>query len=196
MIAQNIIIWGVHLALKLNRVENISQRVDKAIRDIPDFPIDGVVFKDITPLMLDAQLSRDISSAFEEHARSLKPDAICAIDSRGFIFGTGIAQALDIPLVLIRKKGKLPGETFSHSYDLEYGSATLEIHKSDLKPGSKVLIHDDLLATGGTTAATAELIKQAGSEVLGFSFIVDLSFLNGKEKILSYADKVFSLVTY
>lgn len=177
-------------------MESISERVKAAIRDIPDFPIEGVVFKDITPLMLDATLSRDISAAFAEHAKSLKPDAICAIDSRGFIFGTGIAQALDIPLILVRKKGKLPGETIAYSYDLEYGSATLEIHKNDLKPGSRVLIHDDLLATGGTTCATAELIKQSGSEVIGFSFIVDLAFLLGKEKIIKYCNEVFSLVEY
>jgi len=177
-------------------VKDISKRVDAAIRDIPDFPIEGVVFKDITPLMLDAQLSRDISKAFADHARELKPDAICAIDSRGFIFGTGIAQELDIPLVLVRKKGKLPGETISFSYDLEYGSATLELHKHDLKPGSKVLIHDDLLATGGTTSATAELINQSGSEVIGFSFIIDLAFLNGKEKITGYTKNIFSLVEY
>lgn len=177
-------------------METISNRVKEAIRDIPNFPIEGVVFKDITPLMLDAQLSRDISVAFAEHAETLKPDAICAIDSRGFIFGTGIAQALDIPLLLVRKKGKLPGETLAFSYDLEYGSATLELHKNDLKPGSKVLIHDDLLATGGTTSATSELIRQSGSEVVGFSFIVDLSFLNGKDKITKYSENIFSLVEY
>ena len=177
-------------------METISNRVKEAIRDIPNFPIEGVVFKDITPLVLDAQLSRDISVAFAEHAKTLKPDAICAIDSRGFIFGTGIAQALDIPLLLVRKKGKLPGETLAFSYDLEYGSATLEIHKNDLKPGSKVLIHDDLLATGGTTSATAELIRQSGSEVVGFSFIVDLSFLDGKDKITKYSEQIFSLVEY
>lgn len=177
-------------------MSSISERVSAAIRDIPDFPIEGVVFKDITPLLIDAQLSRDISTAFAGHAKSLKPDAICAIDSRGFIFGTGIAQALDIPLLLVRKKGKLPGETLAYSYDLEYGSATLEIHKNDLKPGSNVLIHDDLLATGGTTSATAELIKQSGSEVIGFSFIVDLAFLNGADKIKKYSDNIFSLVEY
>jgi len=171
-------------------------RVATAIRDIPDFPIDGVVFKDITPLVLDAQLSRDISTAFADQARELMPDAICAIDSRGFIFGTGIAQALDIPLLLVRKKGKLPGETLAYSYDLEYGSATLEIHKNDLKPGSRVLIHDDLLATGGTTAATAEMIKQLGSEVVGFSFIVDLTFLGGRKKIETFSNNIFSLVAY
>ena len=175
---------------------DITDRVKAAIRDIPDFPIEGVVFKDITPLMLDAQLSRDISGAFVAHARRLKPDAICAIDSRGFIFGTGIAQELDIPLILVRKQGKLPGETIAYSYDLEYGSATLEIHKNDLKPGSRVLIHDDLLATGGTTSATAELIKQSGSEVIGFSFIVDLSFLLGKEMISKYSTEIFSLAEY
>lgn len=177
-------------------MEKISNRVAAAIRDIPDFPIEGVVFKDITPLVLDAHLSRDISSAFAEHAKALKPDAICAIDSRGFIFGTGIAQALDIPLLLVRKKGKLPGETLAYSYDLEYGSATLEIHKNDLKPESRVLIHDDLLATGGTTSATAELIKQLGSEVVGFSFIVDLTFLHGRKRIEEYSDNIFSLVAY
>jgi len=184
------------MASKTNDVESISERVKASIRDIPDFPIEGVVFKDITPLMLDAALSRDISSAFAAHAKSLKPDAICAIDSRGFIFGTGIAQALDIPLVLVRKKGKLPGETIAVSYDLEYGSATLEIHKNDLKPGSRVLIHDDLLATGGTTSATAELISRSGSQVVGFSFIVDLTFLNGQKRISKYSEDIFSLVAY
>ena len=177
-------------------MESINKRVKAAIRDIPDFPIEGVVFKDITPLVLDPGLSRDIATAFADHARILQPDAICAIDSRGFIFGTGIAQALDIPLILVRKKGKLPGETIAYSYDLEYGSATLEIHKNDLKPGSKVLIHDDLLATGGTTSATAELIKQSGSKVVGFSFIVDLKFLKGEERISQYSDEIFSLVEY
>ena len=174
----------------------LSNRVKEAIRDIPDFPKAGVTFKDITPLLLDAALSRDISTAFATHAKSLKPDAICAIDSRGFIFGTGIAQALDIPLVLIRKKGKLPGETIAFTYDSEYSTATLEIHKNDLKPDSRVLVHDDLLATGGTTCATAELIKQSGSEVVGFSFIVDLSFLEGHERIAKYAEDIYSIVTY
>lgn len=177
-------------------MKTINSRVKAAIRDVPDFPIEGVVFKDITPLVLDAGLSRDIAAAFADHARSVQPDAICAIDSRGFIFGTGIAQALDIPLILVRKKGKLPGETIAYSYDLEYGSATLEIHKNDLKPGSRVLIHDDLLATGGTTSATAALIKQTGSEVIGFSFIVDLTFLDGKDKIVEYSTDIFSLVAY
>jgi adenine phosphoribosyltransferase len=177
-------------------MSTLSSRVKTAIREVPNFPIQGVSFKDITSLLLDASLSKEVSDRFIEEARKLNIDALCAIDSRGFIYGTSIAQALDIPMILIRKKGKLPGTTIAHSYDLEYGSATIEMHADDLPKGSRVLIHDDLLATGGTAAATAQLIEAAGSEVAGFSFIINLSFLPGHEKISSYASEIFSLVEY
>lgn len=177
-------------------MSDLSSRVRGTIREVPDFPIKGVNFKDITSLLLDASLSSEILARFIEEARIVQPDVICAIDSRGFIYGTGIAQALGIPLVLVRKKGKLPCETIEYSYDLEYGSATLEIHKADLPKGSKVLVHDDLLATGGTAAATAALIESAGSQVVGYSFIINLTFLPGAEKISSHCDSIFSLVEY
>lgn len=174
----------------------LINRVQNSIRDIPDFPKEGIVFKDITPILLDAQLSRDILADFIEHAKTLNPTVVCAIDSRGFIFGPGIAQALDIPLLLVRKKGKLPGETIECTYTLEYGTATLEIHKDDLPECSKVLIHDDLLATGGTAAATASLIQSAGSEVVGYSFLVHLGFLNGGDKLKEYKGSIYSVVEY
>ena len=177
-------------------MNTLSERVKEIIREVPNFPIEGVSFKDITSLLLDASLSKEISDRFIEEAKKLKPDAVCAIDSRGFIYGTSIAQALDIPMILIRKKGKLPGKTITHSYDLEYGSATIEMHEDDLPKGSRVLIHDDLLATGGTAEASAKLIESAGSEIAGFSFIINLSFLPGHQKISNYTSEIFSLVEY
>lgn len=177
-------------------MSDLSSRVKETIREVQDFPIEGVNFKDITSLLLDASLSKEILAKFIEEARRINPDVICAIDSRGFIYGTGIAQALDIPLILVRKKGKLPCETIEFSYDLEYGSATLEIHKNDLPTGSKVLVHDDLLATGGTASATASLIQKAGSEVIGYSFLINLSFLPGAQKISTHCDEIFALVEY
>lgn len=177
-------------------MSDLSERVRAVIREVQDFPIEGVNFKDITSLLLDASLSKEILAKFIEEAKRVNPDVICAIDSRGFIYGTGIAQALDIPLVLVRKKGKLPGETIEYSYDLEYGSATLEIHKHDLPAGSKVLVHDDLLATGGTASATASLIQKAGSQVIGYSFLINLSFLPGEEIIKEHCEDIFALVEY
>jgi len=177
-------------------MSDLSARVREVIREVPDFPIEGVNFKDITSLLLDASLSKEILAKFIEEAKRVNPDVICAIDSRGFIYGTGIAQALNIPLILIRKKGKLPCETIEYSYDLEYGSATLEMHKQDLPPGSKVLVHDDLLATGGTAEATAALIEKAGSQVVGYSFLINLTFLPGAEKISKYCDEIYAMVEY
>lgn len=175
---------------------NITDKVKAAVRDIPDFPKKGIIFKDITPLVLDAELSKDITAALVERAKKLKPTAICGIESRGFLFGVSLAQELGIPMILVRKKGKLPGETIEVSYDLEYGSATIEMHAADLPKGSRVLIHDDLLATGGTALAAAELVKKAGSEVVGFSFLINLSFLPGEKRITEVCEVVDSLVNY
>jgi len=175
---------------------NLQEKVKARIRDVHDFPKEGIIFKDITSLFLHPELSKELTKAFVEDAKGLKLDAICAIDSRGFLLGTGIAQALDLPLILIRKRGKLPGKTISQSYDLEYGSATLEMHIDDLKPGSSVLIHDDLLATGGTAQAAAELIKTAGSQVSGFSFIVSLLFLPGMDRLKNYTNNIFTVASY
>lgn len=174
----------------------LQTRIKSTIKDVPNFPKEGIIFKDITPLLLDNQLSKDITKAFVKHAKSLDIDLICGLESRGFLFGNSIAQALDIPFVLIRKQGKLPRETEVFAYDLEYGSAVVEVHREDIPKGSRVLIHDDLLATGGTAFAAASLVEKLEAEVVGFSFIVELAFLNGKDRITSFCEEICALATY
>lgn len=174
----------------------ISSRLKDVIRDVPDFPKPGIIFKDITPIMLDPQLMRDIVAEMANDVNSLKLDAIVGIESRGFWFGIMLANKLNIPFIPIRKKGKLPYKTVSYSYDLEYGSAEIEMHEDEIKSGWNVLIHDDLLATGGTACAAAELIKMQEGNVAGFSFVVDLTFLNGSETLNKYSKNIFNLVSY
>ncbi len=166
------------------------------IREVPDFPKPGISFKDITPLLRNPEVSRRIVAAFVEIAEPLGLDAIAGIDSRGFLFGASLARAMDLPFVLVRKKGKLPGLTISQSYALEYGSAILEMHADALKPGQRVLIHDDLLATGGTADASARLVQKLGAEVAAFAFVVNLSFLNGAERLQNDHAPCHSLVHY
>jgi len=174
----------------------LEHRIKEVIREVPDFPKPGILFKDIMPIMQDPQLCRDITASFCERMRPLQLDALCAIESRGFFFGPMICQQLDIPFIPIRKKGKLPGDTVSYSYDLEYGSATVEIHKGVVKAGMRVMVHDDLLATGGTAAAAAELMLNQKADVAGFSFLVNLSFLNGEQKLAQYSKDFIHLVSY
>lgn len=174
----------------------LKDKIKAAIRTISDFPKEGIQFKDITPLFLDATLSIEMTKAFADYAKEIGATVICGVESRGFLLGVATAQMAGLPFVLIRKKGKLPGNTIAYSYDLEYGSATIEVHHEDIPKGSRVLIHDDLLATGGTAIATAELIKKSGSEVVGFSFIVELTFLNGQKLLKPYTENIQSLVTY
>ena len=174
----------------------ISDRLDKIIRTVPNFPKDGINFKDITPLLMNADLSSAIIDTFTIQLEGLNLDAIVGIESRGFLFGFLLANKLGIPFIPIRKVGKLPGETLKYKYDLEYGSAEVEIHKSDIQKGWKVLVHDDLLATGGTACAAAELIHGLGANVSGFAFVVALDFLNGKEKIKKYSENIISLKDY
>ncbi|MCC6685070.1 MAG: adenine phosphoribosyltransferase [Bacteroidia bacterium] len=173
----------------------IETRLRSAIRDVPDFPKSGIIFKDITPVFLDARLCDELTDAFIEKLPG-PIDAICAIESRGFFFGIMIANKLQIPLFPVRKAGKLPAKTISYSYNLEYGSATLEMHTGIIKPGWRVMIHDDLLATGGTAMAAAELIRAEGGTVAAFSFLVELSFLGGRNKILPYSDTILPLTTF
>jgi len=154
----------------------------KCIRDVPDFPKSGIVFKDITPLCADPKAFRHFIELLVSHYRSQKPDLIVAIDARGFVFGGALAYELGIGVVLVRKKGKLPADTIEAEYDLEYGSATLEMHLGSIQPGQKVIIIDDLLATGGTIEATIRLCKQQGADILGCAFLVELAFLHGREK--------------
>jgi adenine phosphoribosyltransferase len=174
----------------------LSNKLKKVIRDVPDFPKPGIIFKDITPILLDPQLMREIVATMANDVKSLKLDAVVGIESRGFWFGIMLANKLEIPFIPIRKKGKLPYKKVSYSYDLEYGSAEIEMHVDEIKENWNILIHDDLLATGGTACAAAELIKMQNGNVAGFSFVVDLTFLNGSEILKKYSENIFNLVTY
>jgi adenine phosphoribosyltransferase len=168
--------------------------LDKFIRDIPDFPKPGIVFKDITPLLRDAGAFRRCLEILEEQARERSPDLLLGIESRGFIFGGALAMRMNKGLIVARKPGKLPYESDSVSYDLEYGSNTLELHVDAIEQGQRILIIDDLLATGGTAAACAKLIRNQGGQVAGHAFVVELAFLEGKKKLES--DPVSSILVY
>jgi len=174
----------------------LEQRLRDTIRDVPDFPKPGILFKDITPILLDHILCSDTADALAASVRDQRPDAVVGVESRGFFFGLMMAQRLGVPFIPVRKAGKLPYHTVSHEYNLEYGTATVEMHVDAVKPGQRVLIHDDLLATGGTAAAAAELVKRQGGTVAGFSFLVALDFLDGEQTLKPYADKVVSLLHY
>jgi len=174
----------------------IEAELKKVIREIPNFPKQGINFKDISPVLMDVSLYQKVIDCFADRLQSLNIDVIVGIESRGFWFGPSLAQKLQIPFVPIRKKGKLPGEVISTSYDLEYGSATIEVQEGMLKKGDRVLIHDDLLATGGTAIASAQLIEKAGAEIAAFAFLVDLTFLNGEEKLKELSQDIISLVKY
>jgi len=175
---------------------NIADEIRAQIREVPDFPIPGVLFKDISPLFLSPDLMKLCRTELAAPWAGLGINKVLGIDSRGFLFGPQLAEHLDAGFVMIRKKGKLPPETLEMSYALEYGQATLEAVKGALQPGDKVIVHDDLLATGGTAAATAELAKKLGAEVLGFSFIISLTFLEGEKKLLPYSENIQALVEY
>ena len=166
----------------------------EAIRDIQDFPKPGIVFKDITPILSDPALFREVILRFSEQAKAAGAEKIAGIDARGFLFGATVAFELGLGFVPIRKKGKLPYSTYSASYDLEYGQSEIEIHTDAFSPGEKVVLVDDLLATGGTAAAAAKLIATAGAEIVEMQFLIELSFLNGREKLLPAP--VFSLLQY
>lgn len=174
---------------------SLTEKIKSAIRDIPNFPIDGIIFKDITPILLDANLCLEIVDAFITKSKS-KPDAIVGIESRGFLFGPLLAAKWKVPFIPIRKKGKLPGETLEINYNLEYGSATIEMHKGHLKDGMNVMVHDDLLATGGTANAAASLVKLENCNIHSFSFLVNLTFLNGIDVIKGNDAEIISLVDY
>jgi adenine phosphoribosyltransferase len=155
------------------------------IRDIPDFPKPGIVFRDITTLLNDAQGLRYTIDTLAERCQeqNLVPDYIVGMESRGFIFGTPLAYRLNVGFIPVRKPGKLPAAVHTAEYDLEYGTDKLEIHQDALKSGSKVLIVDDLIATGGTARATADLLNKIGSQLLGFAFIIELTGLSGRNKL-------------
>ena len=165
-----------------------------AIRDISDFPKEGIIFKDIAPILSDPALFKTAIDLFTERHTGKGIDKIAAIDARGFLFAGAICDRLNIGLIPIRKKGKLPYKTYEESYDLEYGSATLAVHQDAFDKGDKVVLVDDLLATGGTAAASAKLIEQAGGEIVEIDFLVELTFLNGRDKLAGY--EVFAPIQY
>ncbi len=164
------------------------------IRDIPDFPKKGVIFKDITPLLKERESFKEVIDEISNRCLDKKIDVVVSIESRGFIIGSAIAYRLQAGIVLIRKKGKLPWHTHEATCELEYGTATLEIHQDAIKPGGKVLIVDDLLATGGTVCAAINLVERLKGQIVGIAFLIELTFLKGREQIKDYP--VFSLIKY
>lgn len=168
--------------------------LDQYIRDVPDFPQPGILFKDITPLLQDPRALREVVDRFTNAYKNAKLDAIVSIESRGFLFGAPLAYNLSLPLIPVRKPGKLPAAKMSIEYSLEYGSGQLDIHEDALKPGDRVVIIDDLLATGGTAMAAAKLVEQLDAKVAGLAFLVELGFLNGRMLLGDY--EVLSLIKY
>jgi adenine phosphoribosyltransferase len=168
--------------------------IERAIRNVPDFPKSGIQFKDITPLLADARLFSGSIDLLIERFEPGMVDAVVGIDARGFIFAAAAAVKLQAGFVPVRKKGKLPFQTHEQEYALEYGTATIAVHVDALKPGSRVLLIDDLLATGGTAAAAAALVQRLGARILEISFLIELGFLAGREKLKGYP--VRSVVVY
>jgi adenine phosphoribosyltransferase len=164
----------------------VSDAIDQlrnAVRDVPNFPKHGIVFKDITPILVDAELFNKSIEVFLDRCRGKTIDKVVGIDARGFLFGSAVAYALNVGFVPIRKKGKLPFKTESASYSLEYGDAEMEMHVDSINRGERIVLIDDLLATGGTSAAAAALISKVGGELLEAQFLIELEFLHGRQKL-------------
>jgi adenine phosphoribosyltransferase len=176
----------------------VEKQINDLVRNVPNFPKEGILFKDITPLFLHPKVCKSVVKKMVEQATisGAKIDAVAGVESRGFLFGILLAQELNVPFHLIRKKGKLPGKTVEFSYQLEYGSATVELHQGFVKANENILIHDDVLATGGTARAAAELIKMEGGNIAGFAFVMELEFLAGKKLIAPYSGNIHSVVSY
>src|ERR1700720_1147673 len=161
----------------------VIERLRTAVRDVPDFPKKGIIFKDITPILKDSGLFRASVDVFLEQCRDKKIDKIVGIDARGFLFGSAVAYELAIGFVPLRKKGRLPYKTESAKYSLEYGEAEMELHIDAIKPGEQIVLIDDLLATGGTSASAATLISKVGGKLIEAQFLIELEFLHGREKL-------------
>src|SRR5580658_8772615 len=168
--------------------------IERAIRNVPDFPKPGIQFKDITPVLADARLFAGTIDLLTQNFEPGSVDAVVGIDARGFIFAAAAAKKLEAGFVPVRKKGKLPYQTIEEDYALEYGHATVAMHIDALKPGARVLLVDDLLATGGTAAAAAALVKKLGAQIVEISFLIELKFLNGRDKLKGHP--VRSVVVY
>lgn len=173
----------------------LIKKLETTIENIPDFPIPGIQFKDISPIFLNPKLYEEVIADLVTFSKG-KVDAVCGIESRGYLFGIAIAVALEVPFILIRKAGKLPPPIISESYDLEYGSAVIETREGQIKPGQRILIHDDLLATGGTTEAAAKLVEKQGATVSQFSFLIGLKGLKGDEKLKKFNAEVYHILEY
>ncbi len=173
---------------------DMNTHLKQFIRDIPDFPIEGIMFRDITTLLANPEGFRDAIDGLLEPYRDERIDKVVVIESRGFIFGTPMAYQLNAGVVPVRKPGKLPAETLTEEYELEYGTNTLQIHTDAIEKGERVIIVDDLLATGGTVEATIRLVESLGGEIVGISFLAELMDLNGRERVRDYP--YYSLVQY
>lgn len=174
----------------------LEDKIKEVVRNVPDFPKPGINFKDISTILENPTLSKEILKELKSQLQNKDIDAIVGVESRGFIFGMPLALELGVPFILIRKKGKLPYHTIEYTYDLEYGTATVEMHVDSIKKDWNVFIHDDLLATGGTAMAAAELVQRQGGNVAGFGFLINLSFLEGANNLKKYSDNIINLVNY
>ncbi|MDC8106145.1 adenine phosphoribosyltransferase [Chryseobacterium sp. PTM-20240506] len=175
--------------------KELIKQLENTIENVPDFPIPGIQFKDISPIFLNPKLYEDVIEDLVKFSKG-KIDAVCGIESRGYLFGIAIAVALEVPFILIRKKGKLPPPIVSEKYDLEYGSAEIETREGQIKKGQRVLIHDDLLATGGTTEAAAKLVEKQSATVAQFSFLSVLKDLKGDEKLRKFNAEIYHILEY
>ncbi len=174
----------------------IDKQIKAAIRDIPDFPKPGIIFKDITPILKNPLLCKNIIDGFIERLQGMDVDAVAGVESRGFLFGLSLATRLGVPFIPVRKAGKLPFTIKQKAYKLEYGNAIIEMHTDAFEPGQRILLHDDLLATGGTMEAASQLIEEMGGIVAGFSFVVGSNFLKGRERITPFCDQIIVLADY
>lgn len=172
----------------------MDMNLTELIRDVPDFPVPGILFRDITTLLKEGPAFQNVIDRLCEQLSTVKVDKVVAIESRGFIFGAPIAYKLGVGFVPVRKLGKLPADTISAEYDLEYGTNTVEMHRDAIKPGEHVVIVDDLLATGGTTRATIELVEQLGGEISALAFLIELTELGAREYLDDY--KIITLIRY
>lgn len=180
--------------MRLSQYVDIKNRIVTAIENIPDFPKKGILFKDLTPLLQDPALCAEVAALAAAPFKDKNIDAVVGLESRGFWFGPLIAQQLNAAFIPIRKAGKLPGETYGIEYNLEYGTATIELQKNALISHQNIIIHDDVLATGGTAAAACKLLEKAGKQALGFTFILELDFLKGRTLLQDTHLPIYSIV--
>lgn len=175
----------------------VENYIQSFLRDVPDFPKPGIIFKDITPLLADPTARKKVTEEISEHFSKQNVQAVAAVEARGFIFGALLADALEVPFIPVRKSGKLPYHKIQEEYSLEYGTASIEMHVDAFEKGTRVLVHDDLLATGGTATAAGNMIEKLGGIVVGYSFIINLAFLPGEKLLFDrFGIKPHYLVTY